>query len=589
MPPTIPADVVGACTSTINPNGTGCIIANGYLDGGSFLRDNHEVVAIVTYGGAPSSPDPAAIYTGQQIILIKTDGTTFSNGDPWKCLTCGTPASNMANVTIANSEYPQSFPDGSRLLIGNSIFDCSPYQLTDDACTASQIYGYPIRFNNTPDGSGPGASIRELRLHPDGVHLGLNVLTYAAGVYNEYAYYGHLVFNPAPTTGLPLAPRYDLTNVSQMVEPGFANRTLTVNPTNPHQLLINTNGIDVGEFRGFSKDGTEAFYVGYPHESSNIDVFAANMTTGAVRDVTEGLQYNDPLDSSPDDQWVVALATTPYNRLTFVAGMQGVPPLVDPITTALVAGMRSNQGRAFWKPILLDRYAGRGSYVGQQINAGDTSPGGIDDPNWDAAADPRWSWDETAITYYEHIVQSPGCGGTNPLPCPTSTEPGGRTSRIMIAHLTSRTPYAYTVPAPTADNLPTWGVPYVPGSAPQTTTYPPAGHYFLYGAVSGVATVEYRQNSAGTIDYAHVKYTNFSNDGVNLLNGTEHVDQLTPGVTKWKSRLEQLGNTVVLKRTSPELQLNTISTLYYNNFQALSGKLETKIGGVTYNQPANGT
>ena len=38
-----------------------------------------------------AAPDPASIYTGVQLILLKISGA-FPNGDQWKCITCGVPA-----------------------------------------------------------------------------------------------------------------------------------------------------------------------------------------------------------------------------------------------------------------------------------------------------------------------------------------------------------------------------------------------------------------------------------------------------------------------------------------------------------------
>ena len=43
---------------------------------------------------------------------------------------------------------------------------------------------------------------------------------------------------------------------------------------------------EVGEFRRWSKDGKWAGYVGYPSQSSWIDMFAINMETGEARQLT---------------------------------------------------------------------------------------------------------------------------------------------------------------------------------------------------------------------------------------------------------------------------------------------------------------
>src|SRR5947209_5833013 len=80
VPPTVPSN--GVC-----PNPTGCVSGNwGALGSPGFFWDPHAVLLGATYAGAPSAPNPASIYSGPQVLLIKTDGGTFPNGDAWKCL-----------------------------------------------------------------------------------------------------------------------------------------------------------------------------------------------------------------------------------------------------------------------------------------------------------------------------------------------------------------------------------------------------------------------------------------------------------------------------------------------------------------------
>ena len=62
------------------------------------------------FAKAPAAPDPASIYSGRQLILVKTDGTTFPNGDAWKCVTCGVPAANRVGANL-NFDYPEAFRD----------------------------------------------------------------------------------------------------------------------------------------------------------------------------------------------------------------------------------------------------------------------------------------------------------------------------------------------------------------------------------------------------------------------------------------------------------------------------------------------
>ncbi|WP_238441044.1 hypothetical protein [Frankia sp. AgW1.1] len=589
LPPVTADTGPGGCTAAINPHGTGCVGQSVGLQSGGFLPDGHTVSATISFAGAPAAPDQASVYSGPQIIIVRTDGTKFPNGDAWKCVTCGVPAGNQAGRNQA-LDYPQPFNDGKRILAGTNIIDCGSFKLADTACTPDQVHVYPIRFNNTADGSGKGGNIRELRLNPDNVHLGFNSFTFSNDAIGQFAYLGRLTFNPRPTTGTPLTPRYDITSVTRLFDTAADKQTVYVDPAHPDQLTINPNAISVGELRGFSKDGKEVAYIGYPDESSNIDVFAADLTTGKVRRLTGNPEYTDPIDLSPDGNWTVAMDTRGSDRQEFLAGMRGVPPITDLVTTGAVSSTRNNGQRRFFQPILIDRYGDRGTYQGQRINAaGDGSPGAINDPNWNGEADPRWSPDGTAVVYWQALAVAPACGGANPLKCETSTEPGGRTARLMIAKLTSRKPQPARTVAPISDTVP-WGTPYVPGSPIPTRPFPPAGSYTLAGAKTGSAAVTITENAARTaIDTVSVRYTNFSDDGLRTLNGAEKVTAAAPSMAvsklDWYSDLTQTGITPSTKKTSPDGFHLTIDLLT-NDFQA-TGTMTTTVDGHVYRQPRN--
>jgi len=117
LPPVAPSNDPESCDPEINPRGTGCIpraLDQGRFQAGDFTPDGNHVAVTVTFVGAPNADAAATIYDGEQLVLVKTDGTTFENGDSWKCLTCGTSGGHRD----MSSDYPHIFRNGDKALWG---------------------------------------------------------------------------------------------------------------------------------------------------------------------------------------------------------------------------------------------------------------------------------------------------------------------------------------------------------------------------------------------------------------------------------------------------------------------------------------
>jgi hypothetical protein len=609
LPPTAPSTADGSCRAAINPHRTGCIAGydNGIFEGPSYMWDGKHVLIPVEFAGAPAAPDTASIYSGQQVIAIKVDGKSFPNGDAWKCITCGVPAENSkgANTTQAPGagyisgsvgggpqapsgpiniivDHPQAFHDARRMIAGTNVVDCGHYRLTDPACMPNRVHIYPIRFNMSADGSGTGGPMRELRLHPDDVHLGFT--NYNVGLGGTVM--ARLVFNPAPKTGLPLVPRYDLEQpwllASARPEYGF----FMADPHHPGYLLHNKPRGAIGEFRGWSSDGKWAFG-NYWEESGNADLFMTSLASGESIRVTRDPAYTDPMKMSPDDKWNVVMDNRQGERHMWYAAMVGIPPLTDQLALSVSTFSWRNANRRFFQPYLLDRYGDRGNYHGQQLNAGPGTPGSASDPNWNGRADPAWSPDGTKVVYWQALVTTPACGGANPLSCPKSIEPGGRRTRLMIAHLTSRKPLSMKPIVPVSDAIP-WGVAYRPGEKAAGREPLKAGKYIMKGWVSGSAEVEIRRGENDTeITFIGAQYNHFSMDGGHFIDGTESVERSGSGRNApivWHSDLKASGLQNGTKVTSEP------SGFTLGGFGRPSeGTLTTIIDGKVYTAPATGS
>ncbi|KAM0326571.1 hypothetical protein ACHAQA_006440 [Verticillium albo-atrum] len=595
LPPAISDYSPGACSEAVNPRKTGRMpVTNGRgFMSGDFLPDGHHVLALIPFVGAPPAPEPGSTYNGSHIVVVKTDDSVFANGERWKCLTCGVPGvPNKAAVNeTEHLDYPQAFDDGRRALVGTYIIDCGEHELAAEDCTTENIRLLPLRWNTAANDSGPGGSMRELRLHPDNVHLGFSSFTTSGAKLGQLGFYGRLEYNASPQKGLPLAPRYDVVNVSVLIDQSSAGPIETAGD----KITINHQAISVGELRAFSGPGDEVVYVGYPTESSNLDMYAVSMDTGAVRRLTSHPEYVDPIDSSPNGKWWAIADTRGTDRQMFLAGMRGIPPLTDLVSSSVTSATRNNGQRRFFTPWVLDAAGDRGTYYGQKINGpgfGELGSGALNDPQWNCQADPKWSFDSTKIVYWEAQTVSPACGGNNPLPCFLSEEDGGRDVRMIMATFPNREPSTVPQVSPRPDFIP-WATPYVPAAALPDRPSPEAGTFKLEAKTSGSAQVFIEKTiDALSVRSVAVTYHNYSEDGLYFLNGYENVtahlgERPTVSVIDWFSNLTQRGPDVLNTKLTSDDGFHISIDVLVNIFDA-EGTISTTVDGMTYKQPLNG-
>lgn len=555
LPPTAPSADAGACSARVNPRHTGCMSGDpGALEAGSFLPGGKHVVARVRFAGAPASGAGSA-WRGEQLVVIAAGAPAFANGDTWKCLTCGI-SEGLAAAWGAGLERPQAFADGKRLLAGDTVFDCLPYYLDDERCTPATLKAYRVQWDGADDASSPDVRPRGLRLHPDGAHVGFNVAHEGAGVVPQSAYIGRLRFDA--DTG-----RYLIEGAVRLRKPGIANRT--VKPVSGrNRVEINARAIDIMELSGFSADGREAIYIGFPWESGNLDMFAVGLESGRVRRLTRDPGYSAAVDASPDGRWLALADTRGTDRMLYLSGLRGAPPLVDAIAAPVLLALGQGSARGALNLVLLDAQGDRAGYAGQIVSGGD--------PGWSVAGVPQWSPDSTAIVYAQTLDGAP------------SAEPGGRRSRLLLARFPARAAAPPVTVVAVPDTI-GWATPHAPGEAAPRLDRLPEGTYALAGNSSNV-----RMTVAKGGEAVSVLYKDYAVDGGGMLNGTEGVSTSQPeaGVVRlrWNANAAQAGAVPARRLTGSDGLTVTVDTRAGTT--AAAGSMVTTVDGRTYAAPADG-
>lgn len=448
-----------------------------------------------TLGGVDSAP---------QLGLMKPDGSGF------QCLTCNLPEP----VGVMR---PSPFADGRRVLIqanetdegqhDGAILECEPSLLE---CTTAVLV--PIRAPETP-----GSTVfqnREYRLGPDDVHVLWNQVRADIGL---SVVMGALVRRG--TDGNETDPlRYDIDGARMLVGADFVTQqdgVLSL-PSRVTNLSQNIEG------RGFAEGGRSVLYVS-TEDSMNYDLFKIDLATGDVTRITRDIEYEDPIEASPDGKWYVVMSTRGVSPPRLSSFAQIVrPPLADR-GMGLPAAYNRNHTvtrRRYLQPWLLDEHGDRGDYRGQQLNEGVEA-------EYNGRADPSWHPDGTKVLFWE--AGDPDVFGGD--------EVEFWEGRIRLATLTSRSPS----PAPEISvPEPTWATLLSELETPDVMV-----EGTLAGRVFGHAAVVYTASSSSNaflgLDYS-VEYFNYSDDGRTVLNGTEMgMSHLASGPGPWQVDLTVSG------------------------------------------------
>lgn len=169
-----------------------------------------------------------------------------------------------------------------------------------------ETFLYPIRWNTTPDGSGPGGNRREVRVHPDDVHLGWSSLPRGTKL-DQFIYDGRLEFNPepTPTTGEPAVPRYDIESVSLMYDSEHEG-AVWPDPEDPDVLEVSPLAREIGEFCRCCPEGPQPGNLCDQEWSARADPhWSPDSTSIVYRELSHGVGAADA-ETGRDSRIVIA-------------------------------------------------------------------------------------------------------------------------------------------------------------------------------------------------------------------------------------------------------------------------------------------
>jgi len=471
--------------------------------GSDYLGDDETILAQVntSFGGA----DPE----GRHVATFKEDGTGFN------CITCGAEPMLGRNVRVL---------DEQRGLTRRAVIECSPSLLD---CQSHEIL--PIVYPTVPD-----VDINQplaLWESPDGRHVGWTHFTLAPVA--SLNFLAELVRCTEATEGAAAGcdptndgDRYEMDDIELI---GGDARTLS----GPSDDLMVTVTPSSGEFKGFFDGGRSMVYF-VPYQDGNWDLIKVDVATGAISRLTRHISTDEVSLESPDAEWFVVSSIRHSGRVTAFTELQR-PPLGSIATAAPIQALRlelvdrpcCNGHDRYWHNIMIDRHGDRGydnndtGYVGQDLS---DAPDNFTE--WAPDQGMSWKSDSTAFIWIEHRRHDLG---------------GGR--RLQKATFTSRAP---TPPLTPLTPVATWAQRLdQSGGLVLPTTYEQSG--IVNGQISGHATVSYADDPGGATlpsgGLVSVEYSNYSDDGLIFLNGTESMvaDLFGPNGTSWDADLTAHG------------------------------------------------
>ncbi|MVM30948.1 hypothetical protein GO755_12975 [Spirosoma sp. HMF4905] len=482
----------------------------------NYLPDGKHIIAEVHYAGKKKG----------DIAVMNEDGSDF------KCLTCELKEE-------IGGEMPVPLPDGKRVYTPNGILECSP-SIVD--CKVARIL--PLVYPDIPQAK--YLMHIATNMSPDGIHVASGLVTTK----------GYIVLVS------------ELTRVSDSKGDHYELQKgkVVAGSSSGSDLTGFRPKIDgAGEVKSFADGGKSLINLGF-FEGDNFDLAKIDLTNGSVTRLTKHFSYDEGTYPSPDGNWVIFQT---HRHTTRMDAFGLIPrPLIAGLPQAAGVSMQRNaeyegypKATRFYGLTMVDKYGDRArlpeeGYTGINLMT-----------------------DKDDVTLYHHL----GNFAWHPTSThgifweqkdPKTVKEGESTGRLRMIRFTSRKPTKPLTPVRPEIN---WA-PDLKDYKWITPTYPEKGT--LKGYVSGYAEISTVKPAQGSTDEVRrvIKYVDFSDDGVYILNGVESSTIGTADYTKpvsWEADIKVSGKqTGFLKAKDVKFRTTSMSS---GTIQAELGKHKVEV------------
>ena len=299
--------------------------------------------------------------TRTEIYRVGTDGSGL------QCLTCG-----LAPELTDNLSKPFAFDDGERILLSLGTQSDSGGETADhyilecaggvNACGAgSQLLEITVP-TSVPANVVVIQKQRELRIAPDGVHVGFT----------------QLLGSGTATQLVSSVGRLERTDTGYVI-------------VDPHVVYVG------GELKNFTSDGKGVMVTDFSgkYEAGNADNVLIDLADGTVTRLTTNLDYDESVDMSPNGRWLALGSSRTLDYLTPMSQITR-PTFVPAYVVFPTFQAKKGSLNQAWVISVEDELAGEnGIFVGDPSGAYNSVPVA------------NWSADGTAVTFWERSKTDP--------------------------------------------------------------------------------------------------------------------------------------------------------------------------------------